>query len=557
MTTHDKYNIGICIVTFILAVVGFLLNINWLIGSSLTVIVACLGVILTNLYWFPKSYNKIRIKVAKADVVAQKHPILAKYFSDGISNTEKELESIIRGRFNFQVTEVPEMSNYAMSIVDKKCILIFPVKNSENLLTPITGSSKQYYDSMIVASNKMHKNTTKGVVRVFVINRNKDISNRLLNFIKKNLDDNIDVRLIFEDELPTIPQEIEELDFGYYENEDGHKWVMILKQFENNDVIKTDYIVETDLNKIQHYERYSEDIIRKSKTFEDFINEVSIPMNGDLWPVYFAERGYEMHPPHGLSDEDADYIVDSALKSVSDTKEFSILVLGYTPKIFRRLIDKKVTSITSIDIGKSKPLDFQNNVKYVTSNWLNINLEEKFDVILFDEAINNLTRLQVNLFFQNIKKVLKPKGHLIGRVMGCFEEQITQNYINKTQWDCIEDLRKIKGDSHIDYASLIICLLHSKHISYSTETFIVDCSKWNLMLDLLRKNDKITQNEYRNWKLQFSFKLLSPSLSLLLNESKEAQFSPSEIRLVDGTYIEKWGETLDFYRIINLEYIPI
>jgi SAM-dependent methyltransferase len=281
---------------------------------------------------------------------------------------------------------------------------------------------------------------------------------------------------------------------------------------------------------------------------------VIAPVNGDLWPKYFAERRYEMVPPHGLSDEDADYIVGSALKPI-DPATASVLVLGFTPKLIRRLIAAKVANIVSMDRCESKPADFKDYITFETGNWLNANLDRQFDAIVFDESLNNLSRIQLSLFFPQISRVLKPRGLLIGRVMGRFDPEQTRKYIALSVGQAIELLRRTNGDSHDDFAPLIICLLHSRNFAFSDDSSAVDCERWNRTLASLRDDLYITDQEYRNWRLQFSFKLLSPDQDILFKESRSAGFSLYESRPVQGAYIDKCADTIDFYRIYNFEYI--
>jgi len=116
-------------------------------------------------------------------------------------------------------------------------------------------------------------------------------------------------------------------------------------------------------------------------------------------------------------------------------------------------------------------------------------------------------------------------------------------------------LRRISGTVHDDFAPLIICLLHSNNISFSSQTFLVDCERWNKVLNQLRSERHIGDQEFRDWKLQFDFKLLSPDQDTLLREARASNFNLSEVRPVQGAYIGKWEDTRGFYKIYNFEYI--
>ena len=447
------------------------------------------------------------------------------------------------------------MSIHAMELVNKKCVLMFPIDHSEKLLTPEYGTANDYYMEMKNASQKMKADGLTGIVRVFIISQFNEISSNLLRFIQRNINDEINVRLIFETELPSLLPDIEGLDFGYYESKDGHNWVMLLRSLGSKSNNLTDYIIETNAQIVSHYDVYSEAVITKSQTYDEFMQLLKRPINGDLWPTFFAERGYEINPPHGLSDEDAAFIVDSVIKSVETDHKPAVLVLGLTPKLLRRLVNADTEMIVSADQFTSKPTDFRGVVDFRTANWLDMSFNEKFDAVIFDESINNLTKIQLNLFFPIIKNLLKPGGHFIGRVMGRFDEDKTRKYDNISPWEAVDMLRKNQGSTHDDFAPLIICLLHSKAIAFSHDSMLVDCNNWNCMLGDLHTKGKITKTEYEQWKLQFNFKLLSPDLDLLLQESKNVGFSPFEIKQAEGIYVSGHEDTKDFYSIINFEFV--
>ena len=548
----------ISFITFILAVIGVKYSPDWLIVASLTVIIGLLATIIINLLWTPKPFRALKKKINTANELSVLHPILKQFYSNAIGRIDLDLDQVIKGKFRFQITEVPDISITAMELVNKKCALMFPIDRSEKLLTPEHGAAYDYYLQMKEASRKMKEDGLTGVVRVFVINQLNDISSNLLRFIQRNIHDEIDVKLIFESELPPLLPDIEGLDFGYYETKDGHKWIMLLRSLgsgSNNSL--TDYIVETDAQIVEHYDAYSEAVINKAHTYEEFMKILMNPIHGDLWPTYFAERGFEMNPPHGLSDEDADYIVDSVFKSMESDYKPAVLVLGFTPKILRRLVEAETSKVVSIDQFTSKPTAFKGEVEFKTANWLNMSFDEKFDAIVFDESINNLTKIQLNLFFQNFRNILNPGGHFIGRVMGRFDEDITRKYANITSWEAVEMLRQIEGGSHDDFSPLIICLLHSKSIAFSGDSSLVDCDSWNNVLTDLHVKGKITKTEYEQWKLQFSFKLLSPDLDLLLKESKEIGLNPFEIKQIEGSYAVRYKDVRNFYRIINFEFVGV
>lgn len=537
-----------------LAVVGVLASPPWLLATSVSVGVGSLLAIAVNTRAVPKPYRGLRKMMGRAVKQSSTHPILARYHDDEIARISKELNDLARGRFSLDVWRVPELSVFAMQMVDRRCILMFPLQNSETLLTPRTGTAAEYYEAMVAASARMRAGGSPSVVRVFLLTRTDEISPDLLDFMERNAADGIDARLLFQEELPPRPSEVDQLDFGYYETIDGHTWVMFLRaiaELETHDVVN--YATETDPVLISSYRTYAEAIVDRSKSIQELRTLVSEPMNGSLWPTFLAERGFELPPPHGLSDEDADDIVGSVVRSVTDPEHSAVLVLGFTPKLLRRLLTQDFQRVDSLDQFSSKPPEFAGRVTFLTGNWLSAGISTQYDCIVFDEALNNLSPLQLGLFFPGMKKMLKPGGHFIGRVFGRFDDDVARRYTKLAPWQAVEKLRTLPGESHEDYASIIVCLLHSKHLAFSEPTGIIDCGRWNATLASMHDSSQISDAEYSRWRLPFSFKILSLDMDGLIRESTKAGFAPSEIRPVQGTYVDGQTDARDFYRIVNLE----
>ncbi len=363
------YVVAVLIVPFVLVVIEYQSGETWLLVGLLFVIVSTLTAFAVEHHLTPAPYRRLRKKHANARSKARDNPMLQRYYDDGVLRTEKELDDVINERFAFVVSQVPEMSVYAMQTVDCRCILTFPLGQSEQLLTPDSGSAFNYYSAMVDASERMKRNGRYPVIRVFILNRTEELSSRVLQFIGKNIGDGIDVRVIFEDDLPAMPTNLESLDFGIYETATGRKWAMLLKRHDATDAALVDYIVDANEQRTRLYATYAEELVRKAKTFDEVMKLVLRPINRDLWPRYFAERRYEMQPPHGLSEEDAEYVVASALKKHGDPCTASVLILGFTPKLIRKLVSAKVGNIVSLDQCESKPTEFENSVKFQTGNW--------------------------------------------------------------------------------------------------------------------------------------------------------------------------------------------
>lgn len=110
-------------------------------------------------------------------------------------------------------------------------------------------------------------------------------------------------------------------------------------------------------------------------------------------------------------------------QAVNRKKHFSACVLGATPEL-RDMVLKQGGDLTSIDVSldmiqKTSPLmkhTKRGKENILISDWLNSPLADNyFDVVLGDGVSNNIAYQDQIKFFKEIKRLLKPNGHLIIR----------------------------------------------------------------------------------------------------------------------------------------------
>src|SRR3954453_14129757 len=116
------YAVTILLLPFLFVAVEYKMGESWLVIGLLFVIVSMLTGFAVDHNIVPAAYRRLRKKHADAFRRAKAHPVLWRYYTDGIARTEHELDSIIGGKFSFLVHQVPEMSIRAMQLVDQRCI---------------------------------------------------------------------------------------------------------------------------------------------------------------------------------------------------------------------------------------------------------------------------------------------------------------------------------------------------------------------------------------------------------------------------------------------------
>lgn len=110
-------------------------------------------------------------------------------------------------------------------------------------------------------------------------------------------------------------------------------------------------------------------------------------------------------------------------KAIGKKKNFKALVLGATPEL-RDLVLEKVGELVTIDISwemikkATSLMKYQNHPReiIVKADWLDSPLRSNnFDVILGDGPFANLSFLDQNRLFKEIKRLLKPRSFVILR----------------------------------------------------------------------------------------------------------------------------------------------
>jgi hypothetical protein len=560
--------------SIVLALVGAHFDMTATIYATIYIFLAVFAFFAGDYIFSPEDLRPLKGTFKSASKKAQQHIVLRKLYEDAKVNLKKNLENIIDGYFEFQITDVPNISEYAIQIVDRKCILLYPL-TSEDILNTDKDGAKNYAEHMRIATERIanssfnSSDSDKGVIRIFILKDFSSISSNLWQFINKNYLDKINVRFItldFYRQRKAYHRNVQYDDFGYYETLNGAKWYMAIstKGYDSN----TTLVINTINDEVSDYSDFAEDLVKNSISFQSFISSITTPINGDRWQNYFSlnsKNEFVLEPPHGLSNEDADEIVKSIeiLETTSSTtsKKPSVLVLGRTPKILKRLSDSYnrgcVSMIVSVDNFRSTNPPI-NNILYKSANWIDMDLnvlsmESPFDAVLFDESINNLNEVQFFLFLGNLSRILKPGGMLIGRVMGKFEKEKFNEYNDYTDYKAYRKLQEFGGITHEDVSPLIICLLHSRDLAYDDSRNIISCSKWNHSVEQLSKKFGATPDEQRKWKVPFDFDLLSPDLTFLSNSATQFGFELFALPEVRGAYTELYSDISSFYRIVKFK----
>ncbi len=135
----------------------------------------------------------------------------------------------------------------------------------------------------------------------------------------------------------------------------------------------------------------------------------------------FAHKYLFATPPITPSKNDMKVIEFYLKKILKNNKKPEILILGCTIN-YRKLFAKYKLFVTMVDINKemydantSVLKHIKRKEKLILKNWVDMRLNKKYDLIIGDFVINNITFRDRDKFFRNIKNHLKDDGFFVTR----------------------------------------------------------------------------------------------------------------------------------------------
>lgn len=137
---------------------------------------------------------------------------------------------------------------------------------------------------------------------------------------------------------------------------------------------------------------------------------------GENWKE-FASSWAKWTPPAKPSPAEIEYWEKELLKMIEQNKNIKALVLGSTPE-FRDFLAKHKIDTTIVDVNPvmiqamNSLISIPNaNEKTVISDWLSMPFyENSFDLVLSDDAQDNIKYEEFEKFFEKVFSVLKPGG---------------------------------------------------------------------------------------------------------------------------------------------------
>jgi SAM-dependent methyltransferase len=478
-----------------------------------------------------KKAKNLRYLLSRAEELTKRHPILALYYEDELASFEKSLDHLSMGRYDCVIDEIPTSSIQCINSLQQSGFVVYVTDTKSDYYKTATG---QLY---LAACYEAAEREEVAFTRLFVLNTDDSFTQDLFDLMEEHVKHGVTVLVAERRELEGIIPDDMALDFGLFDNR-------LLMKFSKEEKRSARLEVHYDDSEVSRY-RSIQHRFDNLRSYEQFIKDLYKPINATIWSEILA-TSLDLAVPYALSEKDSQIIVRETLGEPSKG-DFRVLVLGLTPLLIKAFNDFGA-EVWCVDQANIAPKGIETS-KHLVGNWLEFRFDQKFDAIVSDEGLNNLSLLQLRPFFQNMYNHLKQEGRLVMRVM-CR----VPGWKKLTGITSDEALSMIKeSDPEMgewEVAARMLRFLHCENFGFHPRMASVDPNVWNTQVEEWFHHGQIERDVFERWSFPYVLCLISPTLNTL-SELPRGLFLVRDFTCVDESYCSVNGDLELFYRIAS------
>lgn len=482
------------------------------------------------LYPILKELNERHI-LLRHQAISLSHWILRDQYFRYINDFSNKLSQLASGHFTLDLNDVPELSIQVIRSLEKEAFATVVIGDTEQFFD--TEAGRQYLEECYSAAKRI----SGAFTRLFVIRDFFDITPRILEILERHQNENINVLITTQNVLAGEGLNPKD-DFGLWDRN------CLMRLEATPRVLSAKLGVQVGGSQVEEALKISARLSQSSKILDNFMNDLCKPVNEKSWSS-LVSHFQSFAPPIGPSQNDVKQMWELASKRASPPER--VLVLGYTHAIVDYFIQNGCREIHVLDVGPYQP-KHQDNVSFFQGNWLNWAPETgtRYDVIVGDDAINNLGLWQYYIFFRNMATLLQPSGSLIMRAIGRYVENDEELPGFKATLNELKTLASV-NDSVLN--AKLLPMFHSSEF-YDNKNRSFDISKWNEHLKQARSHGICSADEIAKLKFDYHLELTSLPFSELLEHTRK-WFNLVEQLPVDNSYVNLCPMLGRFYGIIS------
>ncbi|MCX6032139.1 MAG: class I SAM-dependent methyltransferase [Chloroflexi bacterium] len=473
-------------------------------------------------------------------LVAMSNWILSDEYKNAFDDFAGRIADLGSGRFVLELSDVPQISLQIVRALKREAFATVVVGVSDKFFGSELGQQylRECYDAA--------KRISGSFVRLFIFERLSDVTPLLLKLMEEHRRQGIEVLVATHAEL-TAENLNPEDDFGLW---DGY---CLMRVEVVPGTLLARMAVHVEGPEAEQARRKSIRLSQVAKPLAKFLEGLCQPVNGIQWTTLLPQV-QSLAPPVGPSMADIKKMWE--MVTASGVKPQRVLVLGYTKAIVDYFLQEGCSKVDVLDIGLYHPhhvcSQSPRNISFIRGNWLTWSnpYAEEYDVVLGDDAINNLAVYQYYIFFRNISSLLKPDGLLIMRAIGRYGSDREDLPGFQTTLSDLKKILRANGSIKEDYlVARLIPTLHSPDF-YDEPTRTFDIKLWNKWLRQAEAQGLCTYEETASFSLNYPLLMTSLPFSELLQYAKEF-FNFVEQSKVDQAYVDLYPKLDDFYRILS------
>ena len=360
-------------------------------------------------------------------------------FVDIVENFKRNTQLISQGSYTLQMEDIQEISLEVCSQMESGAFCTALEENLNIFSTPrgMKLLSEQYKAAERLADAQ---GTSTGFTRLYLFDDTSRISWPHFQLMRESHDHKIEVLIAKKGAVAAIFRRFDlqsRMDFG--------KWKGNLLM----EIVGVEPERRLHVTKRDDDLKIANELIRELRsaayTYPEFLAHFKAPVNVRLWSTE-PEHAVHLEVPDGPDEVDCDNIFRIATNGNHSLNR--VAIYGLTKKLIDKatdLAEKPKSALRGIDVIDARHFAPQRklpSLSFIRANWMDWNPGDyKYDAIVADDVLCNLTYWQTPLFFEQVAKILNPGGLFVFRTTAKFSPGL----VNPTWEDLVAELQLFDG----------------------------------------------------------------------------------------------------------------
>jgi hypothetical protein len=397
----------------------------------------------------------------------------------GISSGRHQVSMDVVPDVSFEVFEQMEKGAFCTAVEGNLDIFFPQDANSDQGRRAELLVRKQYE-----AAKRLAKSGKDGIgfTRLFIFDNISRVRPAHLSFMSENNDNAIEVLVVQTDAVWDIFRK-----WGRQDKMDFGKWKRnLLMEIKGAEPVRM-LVVSKRQEDIRDTDELIAALRLAAMPYAKFLVEFMKPVNVTRWSTT-PESILRLEAPDGPDSSDCEMMLRTALDIAGEHSIKRVAIYGLTHELIETATmfvgGDRERSADVVDCRQYAPDRVNERVQFISANWLEHRPNRhKYDLVLADDALCNLTYWQTPVFFSKIAATMDSDGLFLFRTTARFEQGIE----NPTWDEIVQELIQFQREEHGLNINMLssggVCeaawpTLHTARF-YDEATRALSLKKWN------------------------------------------------------------------------------